>query len=314
MTTLSDRYVDATLRRLPARQRPDIERELRAAIADAMEDRLAGGGDAAEAEAAALTELGDPARLAAGYADRPLQLIGPALFLDYTRLLTTLLATVVPLVAAIVGIVRTVREESVGTVISATVGAAFTAGFHIALWTTVVFALIERTPALRRLPGRAWTPAALPEPPPSRRVRWGELVAGSVALVLVTTLLLLTPVLSPETDAAGEPIPVLSPWLWDTGFVYVFIAIGIVSLGFTFARYYARWSLPLAVAGSLVTVAGALAMIWVATTDHLLNPAFTAAAGWPGDAGRWLAIGLTVVSLGTLLHTVTEALAQARGR
>src|SRR5262245_64492392 len=102
-TTLTDRYVDATLRRVPARQRPDIERELRASIADAVDDRLEAGGDPAEAEEAVLTDLGDPARLAAGYADRPLHLIGPAFFLDYTRLLRALLVTVVPAVAAVVG-------------------------------------------------------------------------------------------------------------------------------------------------------------------------------------------------------------------
>jgi hypothetical protein len=106
MSSLTDRYVQATLRRLPARQRTDIERELRASIADAVDDRVDDGGDTAAAEVAALTHLGDPARLAAGYADRPLQLIGPAVFLDYTRLLTTLLVAVVPVVAAVVAFLR----------------------------------------------------------------------------------------------------------------------------------------------------------------------------------------------------------------
>ncbi len=49
-TTLTDRYVDAILRRLPERQRPDIEKELRASIADAVDDRLEAGTDPAEAE------------------------------------------------------------------------------------------------------------------------------------------------------------------------------------------------------------------------------------------------------------------------
>ena len=34
--TLTDRYIEAVLRRLPFHQRPDIERELRASIADAI--------------------------------------------------------------------------------------------------------------------------------------------------------------------------------------------------------------------------------------------------------------------------------------
>jgi len=42
-TTLTDRYVNEALRRLPAERRPDIERELRASIADAVDDRLHAG-------------------------------------------------------------------------------------------------------------------------------------------------------------------------------------------------------------------------------------------------------------------------------
>ena len=38
-TTLTDRYVAATLRRLPARQRADIDTELRGLIADAIDGR-----------------------------------------------------------------------------------------------------------------------------------------------------------------------------------------------------------------------------------------------------------------------------------
>lgn len=313
MSSLTDRYVQATLRRLPARQRADIERELRAAIADAVDDRIEAGGDAGTAEVAALTHLGDPARLAAGYADRPLQLIGPALFLDYVRLLTTLLAVVVPAVAAAVGFVQVLREASAGSVIVDALGAAVTTAVHVAVWTTVLFALIERTPELRRIPARSWTPDALPEPP-SRRARWGELVAESVALVLFTTFILLSPVISTETDAAGDPIGVLSPWLWDTGFVYVLIALAVAALGSSFARYYLRWNLAAAVAGSLVTVACALLLSWAAATDHLLNPAFTAAAGWPESAGTWLTAGLIALAGWTLVQTVIDAFTQARRR
>ena len=94
-TTLTDRYVETILRNLPPHQRTDVEQELRASIADAVDDRLAAGTDPAEAETAVIAELGDPERLAAGYADRPLYLIGPALFLDYRRVLTALLVAYV---------------------------------------------------------------------------------------------------------------------------------------------------------------------------------------------------------------------------
>jgi len=311
MSSLTDRYVQATLRRLPVRQRTDIEQELRASIADAVDDRIGAGGDARAAEVAALTHLGDPARLAAGYADRPLQLIGPAVFLDYTRMLTTLLVSVVPVVAAVVAFLRAVDEAPWLTVAGDSLAAAVTTAMHIAVWTTVLYALIERTPTLRLASDRPWTPDALPAPP-SRRARWGELVAGTVILVLVMTFILLSPVVSTEHDANGDPIGVLSPWLFDTGFVWVFIALGFASLATSFSRYYLSWSLPVAIAGSVVSVTGAAVLAWAAATDHLLNPAFVDAAGWPAGTDTWLTAGLIALAGWSLLQTIFDAFAYAR--
>jgi len=310
-TTLTDRYVDATLRRLPADKRPDIERELRAAIADALDAHLEAGTDPAEAEVAVLTELGDPTRLAAGYADRPLHLIGPARYLDYTRLLKALLVTVVPAVAAIVGFVQVLEHGLTFDVIGTVVTAAFTAGLHVAFWTTLLFAGLDRIPDLRWPSAQPWTPAALPEPP-SRRMRYGELIAETVALVLFTTLLLLAPVVSPETDAAGQPINVLNPWLWDTGIVYVYIVLVVASLVFSYAKYYAPRNTALVVVGMLVDLAPPFVTIWLAANNRVLNPAFIEAVGWSPSAAEWIDTGLIVLSIFTILHTISEAIRRAR--
>lgn len=313
MTTLTDRYVDATLRRLPGRQRADIERELRTSIADAVEDRIDAGHDPAEAEVAALTALGDPARLAAGYADRPLQLIGPALFHDYTQLLAALLASVVPLTAAVVGLVGALRGDQLLTLAGDALGAAFTAGVHVVCWTTLVFAVLERTAARRGATARCWTPDALPQQP-SRRARYAELVTEVVVTVLFSSFVLLSPRLAFQRDADGDPIGLLSPWLWQTGFVYAFLALIAVSLGFAFVKHYARWSVPLAVTGALLDVAAALAMVWLVTNDRLLNPAFATAAQWTPGTSRWIGAGVLTVAIGTLLFTVLEELGRARRR
>ena len=62
MTTLTDRYVWGVLRAVPEAQRPDLEPEIRAMIADAVDARVASvAGEAPTAtERAVLTELGDP--------------------------------------------------------------------------------------------------------------------------------------------------------------------------------------------------------------------------------------------------------------
>ncbi len=98
-TTLTERYVDTAMRTVPEAQRSDLSAELRALIADQVDARIGAGEGIAEAERAVLQELGDPDALAAGYAGRPLHLIGPRYFLTWWRLLKLLLWIVLPLVA-----------------------------------------------------------------------------------------------------------------------------------------------------------------------------------------------------------------------
>ena len=69
---LTDRYVWAVLRSLPGAQRAELEPEIRALVADAIDAK------ARRRATPALVELGDPNALAARYADRPQYLIGPS--------------------------------------------------------------------------------------------------------------------------------------------------------------------------------------------------------------------------------------------
>jgi hypothetical protein len=311
--TLTDRYVYATLRHLPARQRPEIERELRASIADATDDRVAAGTDPGEAERAVIAELGDPARLAAGYADRPLYLIGPTLFLDYIRLVTLLVAVVFPATAGGIALAKALDGDAVGDILGTAFGTAFTVAVHVVFWITVLFALAERVPRLRgmtpgeRFSGTAWTPDSLPEPP-RRRPALGELIAESVLVLVFAGLVLLSPLLSTERDAAGDRINLLSPWLWDTGVIYVFVALALVHVGLRIGLHSARAIGPLAAGVFLTSVATTAIVIWAAATDHILNPAFVAAIGWPAEVVRWvnpIIIGAACLSLiGTTLELV----------
>ena len=94
MTSLTDRYVDATVRDLDQAQRHDVERELRTTIEDMVDARVRdGAGDRAVAEREVLLELGDPMRLAADYAGRPLDLVGPRAYPQWRRVTTLLLST-----------------------------------------------------------------------------------------------------------------------------------------------------------------------------------------------------------------------------
>ena len=99
--TLTDRYVWAVLRSCPRPSAPELEREVRALVADATEANAADGPlDAAAAERAALAELGDPDALAARYTGPAQHLIGPPVYPAWKRTVSMLLAIVVPIVAS----------------------------------------------------------------------------------------------------------------------------------------------------------------------------------------------------------------------
>jgi hypothetical protein len=303
--SLSERYIRAALSGLPPQQREDIERELRTSIADAIDARVEAGSDAEVAEREALTELGDPARLAAGYADRPLHLIGPALYLDYKRLLTTLLCTVVPLTAAAIAVVRTIEGRTPFEVIGGAFGTALTTAVHIAFWVTVLFAILERTRGTRWTPTRQWTPDLLPEPP-SHRARVGELIGETVAGGIFLTAILLTPVLPFATDAEDRVVGVLSPWLWDSGAVYAFVAFTAAGLVFGFVRYYVRWNPFLAIGGGLINLVAAGVLIWIATSASLINPAFAQAQSWPSTVSTWTDVGLLIAAAISVVVTLAQ--------
>ena len=124
MTTLTDRYVWAAARTLPEAQRAEFDRELRERIGDVIDARVERGAAPADAEHAALVELGDPLQLAASYVDRPLQLIGPKYFLTWWRLLKLLLVVVVPLAAAGVLLGQVIAGAAIGEMIGTTIGTA----------------------------------------------------------------------------------------------------------------------------------------------------------------------------------------------
>lgn len=311
MTTLTDRYVDATVRRLPGSQRADIEQELRASIADAVEDRRHAGDDEADAERAVLTELGDPARLAARYADKPTFLIGPDHFHEWSRLLVALLATVLPTVVVAVAIAKAVAGDPFGQILGGAIGTTITVAVHLVFWTTLLFAAVERVPQMRWQPARPWTLDDLPQTA-EKRANTAGMIVGAAFLALYLVAILLSPAVSTEHDAAGDPIGLLSPWLWDTGVVYVLVASMIVGLAFQVAESRLRWNPRAAVIRAVAVAVAPVMMLVMAATGHILNPAFVAAANWPADTERWTAVGVTVLAIATLVRTAVDLIAGLR--
>lgn len=310
MTTLTDRYVHATLRSVPDGHRAEIGAELRASIADMVDGRIAAGESEADAERAALTELGNPDQLATQYSSRPAHLIGPPYFLVWRRLIITLLTWVPAVVALIVVSVELVDGASVGTVVAEGLGAAWQVAIQVAFWTTLVFAILDWTNS--PLSDREWDVDQLPDAPPERAISLGETAASIGFAVAMAGLIAYQQVWSWFTDESGERVSILDPDLWSSWIPVILAAIaaGIV---IDAVRYRTgRWTVNQAVANVAVNAAFAVPVLWLLQQDALFNPAFIDAVGLNSEELGYFttgtAIGVVVVCGWDIVEAFVKAL------
>lgn len=234
---LVERYVYAVGRRLPARQRADIELELKSLIQDSLDART-GGAAATEADAVAvLKELGHPAKVAANYSQAGRYLIGPRLFEIYRIVLPIVVA------AAAFGLVMAFIVESaalagvtdVARLISKLISNLIDGCISAVGSVTIIFAIIERLMPEGTLltgPVRDWDPRGLPPVVPARqRVKLSEPILGLVFTALAMILFNLYPqalVLHFATSGVWQPVP-----LFDPGALGVYLPLWNVSWALT---------------------------------------------------------------------------------
>jgi len=299
MSTLTDRYVWGVLRGVPERQRADLDPEIRAMIADAIEARTAAGVEPAAAEREALLELGDPDRLASGYTDRPLYLIGPRFFLDWRRLLTILVPIVVTALAFAVVLGDTIAGTGLPETILHAVSASVSVGIQLVFWVTVGFAVLERTDA-RRTVSSAWSLDQLPELPSGSRVSPAEVVAGIVANLFLIAALVWQQAETPVT-VEGQRFALFDPALWSLWMPW-FLAVAALEIALMVTLYLAgRWTLPIAAANAALDAAFVVPAIWLLQERRLFNPALVDALESVAG-GAWFAP--TAAVIGVMLAVV----------
>ncbi|MFE7873091.1 permease prefix domain 1-containing protein [Micromonospora humida] len=291
MSTLTDRYLAATLRSVPAERRDEIATELRASIEDMIEDRSGGGQHTATAEREVLTELGNPDLLASRYADRRLQLIGPAYYLVWLRLLKLLLSFIPAIVGTVVVAVEVAQGDGFGA-IGPGIVAAMQVAVQIAFWLTLTFAVIERAQPDPTMPG--WTVDQLPDVPTHRDVSLAETVATVAMLALAIGYLPLQHFQSWVHDTDGGNIPILAPTLW-TFWLPALIVVLAASVVFEIVKYrIGRWNWPLFGVKGLLDVAFAVPVAWLALSDRLLNPALADRLTWLADQDNRDTLGVVI--------------------
>ena len=269
MSSLTDRYVHATLRTVSEARRGDIGAELRDSIDDMIDARIADEEGAEDAERAVLTELGEPGRLASAYTGSPLHLIGPRYFLVWKKLIINLLTWVPALVAVVVVVIKLLEEADAGDVVGAAISAIFTSAIQIALWTTLVFAILERVDVENGI--QEWTVDNLPEMPGERPISLGDAVGSASWIVLMMVALVGQHFRSWVEGPDGDDVPILNPDLWS-GWLPFLLAMLAVSLLIELWKYrLGRWTWPVAWVTIAASAAFALPVAWLANRDELVS-------------------------------------------
>lgn len=308
--TLTDRYISATVRSLPPALQPEVRDELDASIADAIGARTEQGEAHEDAERSVLNELGDPGILAAGYADRPLHLIGPKYYLTWWRLLKLLWAIVPAVAFAGVAIGQAVAGAPVGPIIGESIAVAMSVAVHIAFWTTLVFFVLERTGADT---GVRWSVDQLPEDQPNGVGR-GDLIASLVMIGIFVGVLLWDHFIG-FPAGIDEPVSIINPalWPWWMGALFVLLAAEAALAIVVYAR--GHWTNGFAIINAAIAVGVMSLGLTALGREALFSTEFVDALivnGVDADARAVLAVLTGVAIAGIAIWDAIDGFLRAR--
>jgi len=288
MTTdnsLTQRYLGVVLSRIPAGKRDDVERELRSSIADAVDDRIAGGQSPDLAERSALEAMGDPSMLAGSLTGRTNYLIGPALFGRYRDMLLLLLGTLAPIIGVIVAVFEFLRTGQIGPAIGSAVGSVVNFIVWTVFWLTVVFAALERTEAVTKIEAKEagqagkWTVDQLPVIKTSQP-SVGDTFEGVLTVGIGIVGLIVLPHLTYADPASGQAVPFLAPALSDF-WIPALLGLLVIELGFHLYAFVRGWTLLAAALYAIPQLLVAVSLVYLALNGLIVNPAFAQAINFP---------------------------------
>ncbi len=299
MNAMIEGYVAEALAGTPENQRADMRLEIRGAIDEMVERRVEAGDQWDDAIRAALNELGDPARLAARYQDRPQYLIGPAWYPTYINALKLVASVVLPIVA-VISVLETLADDSggVGAAIEGAVESVIWAAGMGFFWVTIGFVIAERVEGPEGL-GRGsatWTVDDLPTRPATRQFTLRDIVPTVITLIVFGGLVVVQYVrgvgafVRSGLDESTELLPLFNP---DPGAIWVggFFALLALSLAVVIVRYLVgSWTRPMLLLAVVEAGCWIAFSIALAVSEPIFNPEFARQIDG-GDAGWWVAGG-----------------------
>lgn len=230
-----ERYLYDVVRRLPEKQKKDIEKELGTLIEDMIEERMESGElSKEECVKSVLEELGNPAKLAKSYRGENDCLIGGEYYDSYCYVLKIVL-------------ICTMAGVLISNIVSAVIHVVETEGMMQGIWNdvvnvanipmalfqvfgviTLIYAVMERNHVKVTANEAAWTLKNLPEIPYGKAViSRGESAAGIIFSVLFTVLIIFAPQLLGawvKQDGIMVSIPIFNLSVWDQVMPWFIIA------------------------------------------------------------------------------------------
>lgn len=276
---LIDRYVYAVTRRLPARLRNDIDKELHSLIEDMLEARCDGLMPEERDVRVVLTELGTPSELATKYMPEGRDhLIGPAYYSNY-KMVTGIVLASVAFGLILSGFISffTDTQQALYITLFSWIGTLITGLIAAFGAVTFIFAVFERKNVALNFGGELDTLPPVPEK--KSVIPKGEPIAGIVFSVIFCVIFLAAPQIICAKFGADQPfIPVfnvdLIHQLW-----YIFVALTILGIAReSFKLYEGRYTKRLAVVTVVTDILSAALTLVLLSSQQILNNAFIAEA------------------------------------
>jgi len=326
---LIERYVYAVTRRLPAKMRADIEKELNTLISDMLEERC---GDMTPSETdvkVVLTELGTPAELASKYdPNGERSLIGPKYFPTYLRVLTiTLISCAGGMFIA--GVLAVFTGESTGTWIE------IVCEWLANIWNTLlaVFAVITAVFAIMEYKKVDITAEddimKLPSVPADKeKISRADCIVGIVFGIFFLAIFLFAPQLfGAHVAHIGDVNKVELNPIFNVDYIHSVWYLFVISFGAEIIDnccrlVIGRYNFKVAIISTITSVVNIIASGLILFNDKVMNPDFEplfrealAADGGPTELAPLFANGIAafifVIILIINLATIAKAFIKA---
>lgn len=269
-----DRYIYAVTKRLPEKQREDIDKELRGLIEDMLEERSKGAAPTDKDIEAVLIGLGEPSRLADQYRGKNRYLIGPEYFDKYLILLKIVLAaSAFGMTIALFISYAITPPDSISVIFSNVLDSIFSGLFQGFTWVTVIFALLEfHQVNLKRVKGDRYEfrPLELPKiPSENARIKRSGPIVGIIFSVIFLNILNFFPQLFGVSLNGSSLIPIFNIDLLQRYMLIINIGFACIILKEILKIVYGRYCVPLAI-GTVGLSFISLVISWVVLLDYNL--------------------------------------------